>query len=86
MEMAVQLCCLQIKCFFREVPQMSLEKKSSLEYLEREVHLLFLCQHQFSVILLCFCSYPDWTQQIPTLLYTRIDETKEFTQNDPATI
>lgn len=37
-EMAVQLCCLQIKCFFREVPQMSLEKKSNLEYLEREVY------------------------------------------------
>ncbi|KAL4089992.1 hypothetical protein QTP88_024910 [Uroleucon formosanum] len=38
-EMAVQLCCLQIKCFFREVPHMSLEKKSNLEYLEREVGL-----------------------------------------------
>lgn len=37
LDMAVQLCCLQIKCFFREVPQMSLEKKSNLEYLEREV-------------------------------------------------
>ncbi|KAE9540969.1 hypothetical protein AGLY_004214 [Aphis glycines] len=38
-EIAVQLCCLQIKCFFREVPQMSLEKKSNLEYLEREIGL-----------------------------------------------
>jgi len=37
LDMAIQLCCLQIKCFFREVPQMSLEKKSNLEYLEREV-------------------------------------------------
>lgn len=37
LDMAVQLCCLQIKCFFREVPQMSLEKKSNLEYLEQEV-------------------------------------------------
>ncbi|VVC25353.1 Hypothetical protein CINCED_3A014359 [Cinara cedri] len=37
--MAVQLCCLQIKCFFREIPQMSLEKKSNLEYLEREIGL-----------------------------------------------
>ncbi|XP_050545837.1 focal adhesion kinase 1 isoform X2 [Daktulosphaira vitifoliae] len=38
-ELAVQLCCLQIRCFFREVPQMSLEKKSNLEYLEREIGL-----------------------------------------------
>ncbi|XP_027851804.2 focal adhesion kinase 1 isoform X4 [Aphis gossypii] len=38
-EIAVQLCCLQIKCFFREVPHMSLEKKSNLEYLEREIGL-----------------------------------------------
>ncbi|XP_025407805.1 focal adhesion kinase 1 isoform X2 [Sipha flava] len=38
-DMAVLLCCLQIKCFFREMPQMSLEKKSNLEYLEREIGL-----------------------------------------------
>ncbi|XP_050427745.1 focal adhesion kinase 1 isoform X2 [Adelges cooleyi] len=38
-ELAVQMCCLQIRCFFREVSQMSLEKKSNLEYLEREIGL-----------------------------------------------
>lgn len=41
-EIAIQLCCLQIRCFFREVPQMNLDKKSNLEYLEREVNYFIL--------------------------------------------
>lgn len=57
-EIAVQLCCLQIRCFFREVPQMSLEKKSNLEYLEREVYtfIFYIYYIMFILILLFFFS------------------------------
>lgn len=62
LDMAVQLCCLQIKCFFREVPQMSLEKKSNLEYLEREVGSLiyyFYVAAYYNDFWGFF--HPDWT-------------------------
>lgn len=35
--MAVQLCCLEIRKYFKDSPQNVLEKKSSFEYMEREV-------------------------------------------------
>uniref|UniRef100_A0A1B6D3T2 non-specific protein-tyrosine kinase n=1 Tax=Clastoptera arizonana TaxID=38151 RepID=A0A1B6D3T2_9HEMI len=38
-ETAVQLCCLQIKLYFKDMPQIALDKKSNLEYLEKEVGL-----------------------------------------------
>ncbi|XP_032454828.1 focal adhesion kinase 1 isoform X9 [Nasonia vitripennis] len=38
-EVAVQLCCLEIRYFFKDMPQIALDKKSNLEYLEREVGL-----------------------------------------------
>lgn len=38
-DFAIQLCCLMIKCFFKDMPPNALEKKSNLEYLEREVGL-----------------------------------------------
>ncbi|KAI4500693.1 hypothetical protein M0802_004285 [Mischocyttarus mexicanus] len=38
-DVAVQLCCLEIRYFFKDMPQMALDKKSNLEYLEREVGL-----------------------------------------------
>ena len=38
-ETAVQLCCLEIRRFFREMPQVSLDKKSNFDYLERDVGL-----------------------------------------------
>lgn len=36
-DIAVQLCCLEIRYFFKDMPQIALDKKSNLEYLEREV-------------------------------------------------
>ncbi|KAK7791000.1 hypothetical protein R5R35_007897 [Gryllus longicercus] len=38
-EVAVQLCCLEIRYFFKDMPHVALDKKSNLEYLEREVGL-----------------------------------------------
>ncbi|XP_076766474.1 protein tyrosine kinase 2 Fak isoform X3 [Xylocopa sonorina] len=38
-DVAVQICCLEIRYFFKDMPQMALDKKSNLEYLEREVGL-----------------------------------------------
>ncbi|KAK0089497.1 hypothetical protein PV325_007060 [Microctonus aethiopoides] len=38
-DVAVQLCCLEIRYFFKDMPQVALDKKSNLEYLEREVGL-----------------------------------------------
>ncbi|KAB0790612.1 hypothetical protein PPYR_14979 [Photinus pyralis] len=36
-EAAVQLCCLEIRYFFKDMPHVALDKKSNFEYLEREV-------------------------------------------------
>ncbi|XP_054275381.1 focal adhesion kinase 1-like isoform X6 [Macrosteles quadrilineatus] len=36
---AVQLCCLEIRNYFKDMPQIALDKKSNLEYLEKEVGL-----------------------------------------------
>ncbi|XP_023318899.1 focal adhesion kinase 1 isoform X3 [Trichogramma pretiosum] len=38
-DVAVQLCCLEIRYFFKDMPHVALDKKSNLEYLEREVGL-----------------------------------------------
>ncbi|XP_076296807.1 protein tyrosine kinase 2 Fak isoform X3 [Lasioglossum baleicum] len=38
-DVAVQLCCLEIRNFFKDMPQIALDKKINLEYLEREVGL-----------------------------------------------
>jgi len=38
-DVAVQLCCLEIRYFFKDMPQIALDKKSNLEYLEKEVTL-----------------------------------------------
>ncbi|XP_026668386.1 focal adhesion kinase 1 isoform X5 [Ceratina calcarata] len=38
-DVAVQLCCLEIRYFFKDMGNMALDKKSNLEYLEREVGL-----------------------------------------------
>lgn len=38
-ELAIQLCCLMIRYFFKDMQQIALDKKSNLEYLEREVGL-----------------------------------------------
>ncbi|XP_075215435.1 protein tyrosine kinase 2 Fak isoform X2 [Lycorma delicatula] len=38
-ETAVQLCCLETKHYLKDMPHVSLEKKSSIEYIEREVGL-----------------------------------------------
>lgn len=34
---AVQLCCLEIRRYFKDLPQNALDKKSNFEYLEREL-------------------------------------------------
>ncbi|KAG8224031.1 hypothetical protein J437_LFUL001108 [Ladona fulva] len=36
---AIQLCCLEIRHFFKDMPHIALDKKSNFEYLEREVGL-----------------------------------------------
>lgn len=36
-ETAIQICCLMIRNFFKDSSYISLDKKSSFEYLEREV-------------------------------------------------
>lgn len=36
-EAAVQLCCLEIRRYFKDLPQNALDKKSNFEYLEREL-------------------------------------------------
>lgn len=36
-DVAVQLCCLEIRKYFKDTPQNALDKKSYFEYLEREV-------------------------------------------------
>lgn len=41
-DMAVQLCCLEIRFFFKDMPQIALDKKSNLEYLEKEVNVFHL--------------------------------------------
>ena len=38
-ELAVQLCCLEIRYYFKDMPQIALDKKSNFEYLEKEVGL-----------------------------------------------
>lgn len=38
-DLAVQLCCLEIRRFFKDMPPSALEKKSNLEYLEKEFGL-----------------------------------------------
>ncbi|KAL3288796.1 hypothetical protein HHI36_003230 [Cryptolaemus montrouzieri] len=36
-DIAVQLCCLEIRKYFKDMPQIALDKKSNFEYLEKEV-------------------------------------------------
>ncbi|KAJ8968098.1 hypothetical protein NQ314_002469, partial [Rhamnusium bicolor] len=36
-DVAVQLCCLEIRKYFKDMPQNVLDKKSNFEYLEREI-------------------------------------------------
>lgn len=38
-ETAIQLCCVEIRRFFHDMPQIALDKKSNFEYLERDVGL-----------------------------------------------
>ena len=35
----IQLCCIEIRRFFRDMTQIALDKKSNFEYLEKEVGL-----------------------------------------------
>lgn len=38
-EVAVQLCCLEIRRYFKDLTQSALDKRSNLEYLEKEFGL-----------------------------------------------
>ena len=38
-DVAVQLCCLEIRRFFKDMPLSALDKKSNIEYLEKEFGL-----------------------------------------------
>uniref|UniRef100_T1IYC0 non-specific protein-tyrosine kinase n=1 Tax=Strigamia maritima TaxID=126957 RepID=T1IYC0_STRMM len=38
-EIAVQLCCIEIRRFFKDMPIIALDKKSNFEYLEKEIGL-----------------------------------------------
>eukprot|EP00096_Caligus_rogercresseyi_P011337 TRINITY_DN4430_c0_g1_i1.p1 TRINITY_DN4430_c0_g1~~TRINITY_DN4430_c0_g1_i1.p1 ORF type:complete len:998 (-),score=345.77 TRINITY_DN4430_c0_g1_i1:144-3137(-) len=39
LDTAIQLCCIEIRRYFKDMPGISLEKKSNFEYLEKEVGL-----------------------------------------------
>lgn len=39
LDAAIQLCCIEIRRFFKDMPQIALDKKSNFEYLEKEVGL-----------------------------------------------
>ena len=39
LDTAVQLCCIEIRRFFKDMPHIALDKKSNFEYLEKEVGL-----------------------------------------------
>eukprot|EP00090_Calanus_glacialis_P040090 TRINITY_DN6986_c0_g1_i1.p1 TRINITY_DN6986_c0_g1~~TRINITY_DN6986_c0_g1_i1.p1 ORF type:complete len:1244 (-),score=268.91 TRINITY_DN6986_c0_g1_i1:950-4681(-) len=39
LDTAIQLCCIEIRRFFKDMPQIALDKKSNFEYLEKEVGL-----------------------------------------------
>lgn len=47
-DIAVQLCCLEIRNFFKDMPQIALDKKSNLEYLEKDVSN---CTNMYKIIL-----------------------------------
>ena len=38
-DLAVQLCCLQIRYYFKDMTHIALDKKSNIEYLERDIGL-----------------------------------------------
>ena len=38
-DLAVQLACLEIRRFFKDIPQFAIDKKSNFEYLEKEIGL-----------------------------------------------
>ena len=38
-DLAIQLCCIEIRRFFKDMPQIALDKKSNFEYLEKDVGL-----------------------------------------------
>ena len=38
-ELSVQLCCLEIRRFFKDITQFALDKKSNFEYLEKDIGL-----------------------------------------------
>lgn len=38
-DLAIQLCCLEIRRFFKDITQFALDKKSNFEYLEKDVGL-----------------------------------------------
>ncbi len=39
LDLAVQLCCLELRRFFKDMPHIALDKRSNFEYLERDVGL-----------------------------------------------
>ena len=39
LDIAMQLCCIEIQRFFKDISQKALDKKSNFEYLERDVGL-----------------------------------------------
>lgn len=46
LDLALQLCCVEIQRFFKDLSQKALDKKSNMDYLEREVGLRkFLPRH-----------------------------------------
>lgn len=38
-DLAIQLACLEIRRFFKDIPQFAIDKKSNFEYLEKEIGL-----------------------------------------------
>jgi focal adhesion kinase 1 len=52
LDLAIQLCCLELRRFFKDMPQIALDKKSNFEYLERDGKKLvvMICRAALKVI------------------------------------
>lgn len=61
LDVAIQLCCLEIRRFFKDISQFALEKKSNFEYLEKvgdhTVHSYVQVKPQDSLLFWKYCPW-----------------------------
>lgn len=87
----MQLCCLEIRYFFKDMQQIALDKKSNLEYLEREVNLEKR-KKAFRNFLIFFPKYLSHVRftgrpaQVFTTIRVEWNETKGVAQANTATL